>query len=160
MTLVRDGAATGTQEDDLDEIAEGPCPDVARHWRALAAPQARPLSRILIVEDDAAIVDSLTEALSDEGYDVISARDGVEAMAVLRAGPLPSLIILDWMMPRCDGPCFRRQQQADPILAGVPVVVLTADPCVQQRRSELEAAAYLKKPIGLGELLRVIEANL
>jgi two-component system chemotaxis response regulator CheY len=77
----------------------------------------------------------------------------------MRAGPLPSLILLDWMMPRCDGPCFRRQQQQDPALAGVPVVVLTADVSVQQRRAELIAAAYLKKPVALAELLRVIEAN-
>jgi CheY-like chemotaxis protein len=116
--------------------------------------------RILVVEDDAAIVESLTEVLVDEGYEVVSARDGLEGLAMLRAGPLPSLILLDWMMPRCDGPCFRRQQQADPELARVPVVVLTADVSVQLRRAELDAAAYLKKPIGLGELLKAIESNL
>jgi CheY-like chemotaxis protein len=115
---------------------------------------------ILIVEDDAAIVESLTDALTDEGYTITSARDGVEAMAVLRAGLEPSLILLDWMMPRCDGPCFRRQQQADANLAHIPVVVLTADIAAQQRKAELEASAYLKKPVALDELLRTIETHL
>jgi len=68
---------------------------------------------ILIVDDDADIVDALADALTDEGYGVAVAKDGLEALRYLSVSPAPCLILLDWMMPYCDGPTFRQRQLAD-----------------------------------------------
>jgi CheY-like chemotaxis protein len=112
--------------------------------------------QILVVDDDADIVEALRDALSDEGYAVAIARDGLEALDQLARSARPCVIVLDYMMPRCDGPTFRRKQRADPALAAIPVVLLTADARVQDKAMELAVDAYLRKPIDLDELLRVI----
>jgi CheY-like chemotaxis protein len=114
---------------------------------------------ILVIDDDADILESLTDALYDEGYQVASARDGFEGLEYLRGKPRPNLILLDWMMPRCDGICFRTLQKADPELRDIPVVVLTADTRIGERSQEFEARAYLRKPVDLDELLRTVEAH-
>jgi two-component system, chemotaxis family, chemotaxis protein CheY len=112
--------------------------------------------RILVVDDDVDIVEALFDALSDEGHAVAVAHDGLEALRYLAAEPPPCLILLDWMMPRCDGPTFRRQQLADPALATIPVVLLTADPRVAEKAREIGAIAHLRKPIDLEDLLAII----
>src|SRR6185436_18399413 len=88
---------------------------------------------VLVVDDDADVADSLKDVLCDEGYDVTLAGDGLEALAQLKVGPLPSVIVLDWMMPRCDGACFRARQLEDPAIASIPVLVLTADMRVREQ---------------------------
>jgi CheY-like chemotaxis protein len=97
--------------------------------------------------------------LSDEGYRVTSAHDGLEALSYLRNGARPCLILLDWTMPNCDGPSFRRQQRAEPALADIPVVLLTADGKVGAKTADLEAVAYLRKPVLLEDLLRLVERH-
>src|SRR5882757_2436268 len=104
---------------------------------------------ILIVDDDADIVDALADALTDEGYGVAVAKDGLEALRYLSVSPAPCLILLDWMMPYCDGPTFRQRQLADETLASIPVVLLTADPRVREKSREIGAVAHLRKPIDL-----------
>jgi two-component system, chemotaxis family, chemotaxis protein CheY len=115
--------------------------------------------KILVVDDDVDIVDALLDALTDEGYTVAVANDGFEALSYLRSSPAPCLILLDWMMPRCDGPTFREKQRADPALASIPVVLVTADPRVAEKSRELGAVANLRKPIDLDELLRLIAVH-
>jgi|tagenome__1003787_1003787.scaffolds.fasta_scaffold20211330_2 CheY-like chemotaxis protein len=115
--------------------------------------------KILIVDDDVDIVDALSDVLTDEGYSVAVAKDGLEAMHYLESNPPPCLILLDWMMPRCDGPTFRGRQRAVPVLADIPVVLLTADPRVEEKSREIAAAAYLRKPIDLEDLLALIERH-
>jgi CheY-like chemotaxis protein len=81
---------------------------------------------ILVIEDDHAIRESLSELLEDEGYQVASATNGQEALEVLaRVGP-PCVILLDLMMPVMDGYEFMGRKTADPQLASIPVVVITA----------------------------------
>src|SRR5262245_45582173 len=111
---------------------------------------------ILIVDDDEGIIESLSDALADEGCDVAVARDGLEALERLRGGLRPCVILLDWMMPRCDGATFRQHQKADPALARIPVVLLTADARVVAKREDVGAVAHLRKPIALEKLLAVI----
>jgi CheY-like chemotaxis protein len=115
--------------------------------------------KILVVDDDVDIVDALSDALSDEGYRVAVAKDGLEALGYLASAPAPCLILLDWMMPRCDGPTFRQRQLADPAIAAIPVVLLTADPRVAEKSREIGAVAHLRKPIDLDDLLRVIQVH-
>ena len=82
---------------------------------------------ILVVDDDADIRHSLTEILVDEGYDALTAGNGREALSMIRANHLPSLIVLDLTMPIMDGYEFLIEQRRDDALAGLPVVVVTAD---------------------------------
>lgn len=113
---------------------------------------------ILLIEDDAAIRETITDVLSDEGYRIASASNGREGLVHLAGGPLPSLIILDVMMPVMDGIEFRRRQVSDPRTAHVPVVVMSAAVNLQAIATDL-SAAYLRKPIGLKDLLRIVKEN-
>ena len=81
---------------------------------------------ILIVDDDGAVLNGLTELLEDEGYKVATAIDGLDALHQLRRGLRPSVILLDLMMPVMDGWDFRHEQMKDQVLSDIPVVVITA----------------------------------
>ena len=81
---------------------------------------------ILVVEDDPDVRRALTELLASEGYEVAATADGGEALQTLRGGLRPAVILLDLMMPNCDGWDFRREQLEDPAFATVPVVLVTA----------------------------------
>lgn len=114
------------------------------------------MKTVMIVDDDADIRDTLQDVLGDSGYTVITAIDGLDAMAKLERGPLPDVILLDWMMPRCDGMQFRALQLAKPEFCQIPVVLLTADVHLESKRTKLEAQAYLPKPVTLDRLLEVL----
>ena len=111
---------------------------------------------LLVVDDDYDIRDTLRDILSDEGVTTAFAGDGIEALAYLRAHAHPRLILLDLMMPRCDGPTFRAEQRKDPALADIPVVVLSADSKIVDKSRALDAAGYLKKPVDLERLTNVV----
>lgn len=111
---------------------------------------------ILVVEDDYDIRDALSDILEDEGYGVFCVENGREALEWLGEHPAPALILLDLMMPGFDGFRFREVQRADPALARIPVVVLTADRRAHEHQADLEAAGYLTKPVDLDELLDVV----
>jgi CheY-like chemotaxis protein len=86
------------------------------------------LIRVLIVDDDRDIRETLGDLLHDEGFDVEAAWNGESALARLQAGFRPDVIVLDIMMPRMDGLTFRSLQRSHPALASIPVVGLTAFP--------------------------------
>ena len=113
--------------------------------------------RILVVEDDQYIRDSLAELLQDEGYQVTIARDGQEGLDQLKFPTLPNLILLDLMMPVKDGFQFRAEQRVDPRLAQIPVVIFSADTGVNQPHEQFEGAAILKKPVDLDALLAMVK---
>jgi two-component system response regulator MprA len=81
---------------------------------------------VLIVDDDRAVLDGLSELLESEGYAVATAMDGLDALGQLRGGLRPAVILLDLMMPRMDGWDFRYEQLEDDDLRDIPVVVITA----------------------------------
>jgi two-component system response regulator MprA len=112
---------------------------------------------ILLVEDDLDLRDALVESLREEGYAVDWAGDGVQALAYLRNGGRPGLILLDLMMPRMGGAEFRKVQRVDPKLRHLPVVLLSADARMDERARELDVQGAIRKPIDLEELLAVIE---
>ena len=112
--------------------------------------------RVLVVDDDRAIRGFVAEVLTDEGYDVKTAGDGSEALAVSREWP-PDLIVLDLMMPVMDGHAFRVAQRGLDSAADIPVIVLSAAHNIQARASHLGAAAVFPKPFDLSTLLDVIE---
>lgn len=112
---------------------------------------------ILVVEDDFDVRESLRDSLEDEGYRVDAAADGLEALEYLQSHPAPSLILLDWMMPRCDGAEFLERRSADPVIASIPVVLLTADSRRKGAPGVPEGGAFLTKPVMLRELLATVE---
>jgi CheY-like chemotaxis protein len=117
----------------------------------------RSACHILIVDDDSAIREALTEILEDEGYQISIAPHGAAALEYLRQTPQrPNLILLDLMMPVMSGWEFRAEQQRDPDLAGIPVIVLSADRSLQVRSGAVPADAYVAKPVDLDPFLKLI----
>jgi CheY-like chemotaxis protein len=110
---------------------------------------------VLLVEDDGDIRECVAEVLEEEGYAVASVGNGREALDHLRSEAQlpPCLIILDLMMPVMDGWQFRLEQLKDPLLASIPVVVLTADGNALSNASAMHAAGALTKPVRLEHLL-------
>ena len=115
--------------------------------------------RILVVDDEAAVRDSLSLSLRFQGYEVSVAADGVAGLEVIREEE-PDAVILDVMMPRLDGLATCRQLRAEGRL--VPVLMLTARDTVGDRVAGLDAGAddYLVKPFALQELLARLRALL
>jgi signal transduction histidine kinase len=111
--------------------------------------------RILVVEDDPEILGALSGLLEEEGYDVQSAADARDALERLRHGPAPEVIILDLMMPGMDGWEFRTIQRADPTLAAIPVVAISAD--TSSKAAAIDATSFLRKPFRFADLLSTVE---
>ena len=115
-------------------------------------------ARILVIEDDEAILAFLKRGLSFDGYEVEIAEDGQKGLAIAR-GNTPDLVVLDIMLPGIDGIEVCRRLRA----AGkVPILMLTAKDSVSDRVMGLDAGAddYLVKPFNLDELLARIRALL
>ena len=111
--------------------------------------------RILVVDDDALIRDTLATALGDEGYAVRVAHDGRAALSSI-GNWRPDLIVLDLMMPVMNGVEFRAAQRSTADAAQIPVIVLSAAHEVLARAASLEPAAVFTKPVDLGALLDAI----
>lgn len=112
---------------------------------------------ILVVDDDAAIREALTLVLEDEGYTVRSAANGRDALQLLRAGEAPpQVILLDLMMPVMSGWDFRAEQQRNPTLVAIPVVVLSADRSLQTKAAMVQAQGYLAKPVDISVLIDTV----
>jgi DNA-binding response OmpR family regulator len=111
--------------------------------------------RVLVVDDDALIRETLATALGDEGYAVRVASNGRAALMTIGTWR-PDVIVLDLMMPVMDGSDFRAAQRAVAETAQIPVIVLSATHEVHGRAAGLGAAAVFAKPFDLGALLDVI----
>lgn len=113
--------------------------------------------RILIVEDAADIRYLLKSLFEAEGFLVDQAGNGQEALDILRQSmTLPSVILLDLMMPIMDGYEFRARQDSDPRLASIPVLVMTADGDINAKKTRLRAKEFLKKPVDINRLLSLV----
>jgi len=115
-------------------------------------------ARILIIEDDEAILTFLRRGLAYDGYRVDTAIDGQTGLLLARDNP-PDLVVLDWMLPGLDGlEVCRRLRQGGP----VPILMLTAKDTLNDRVQGLDAGAddYMVKPFNLEELLARIRALL
>jgi two-component system response regulator MprA len=106
---------------------------------------------ILVIDDDADIRDSLSDALGDEGYVVRLASNGKEAMDLLLRLNRPRGIILDIAMPVMNGSEFYRAMRAVPALADIPIVVSTSNPS-----SAPSGVPVMKKPVDLERLLSMV----
>jgi two-component system, chemotaxis family, chemotaxis protein CheY len=112
---------------------------------------------VLVVEDDDDIRDTLTTVLDARGLSTIGARHGRDAFdKIAERAARPAVILLDLMMPVMDGETFLREQERDALLAGVPVIVMTAllNPPTDMPDT---VQAVLRKPVTLPDLLDRIQ---
>jgi two-component system chemotaxis response regulator CheY len=113
--------------------------------------------RVLLVEDDIDIRETVAELLVEEGYEVQVASSGHDALECLRrAATVPDVILLDLMMPIMDGWTFYDHLQREPPWAALPIVVISADANVHEKAARLNPVACLRKPVGIDELLGVV----
>lgn len=134
------------------------------HPAPLAPSETQPKAEqplILLAEDNEANIQLLTDYLTDEGYRVVTARNGLEAIERATA-ERPALIVMDIQMPGMDGLEATRRIRADTQLADIPVIALTALAMPGDRERCLAAGAndYLSKPVSLKKLVGTIAAYL
>jgi CheY-like chemotaxis protein len=113
---------------------------------------AQPACPILLVEDDDDIVGAVSDLLTDEGYAVVHAGSGRAALDRLNAGLRPAAMLVDFGMPEMNGAEFMKICSADPALADIPALVMSAF-----RPADLAAAGldgYLQKPFRPDDLVR------
>ena len=142
--------AQRTAVPEFDPGAERVAPEVPR----MAVTQAgRPL--VMIVDDSLTVRRITSRLLNREGFDVLTAKDGVEALELLD-GEMPDVILLDIEMPRMDGFEFTRTLKGDPSKARIPIVMITSRTAEKHRNraKELGVDLYLGKPFQEDELLR------
>jgi CheY-like chemotaxis protein len=111
------------------------------------------MRRILVVEDNKDNMTLITDILSALGYAAIEAKDGEEGVKAAQTEK-PDLILMDLSLPRVDGWTATRMIKADPALAAIPVIALTAHAMAGDRERALEAGCndYVTKPINLRDL--------
>lgn len=116
-------------------------------------------ARLLVVDDEASIVELLTASLKYAGFDVVSANRGKDALRLVKEEQ-PDLVLLDVMMPSMDGFEVLRRMRADGI--DTPVLFLTAKDAVEDRIAGLTMGGddYITKPFSLGEVLARIRVAL
>ncbi|MEW6443814.1 MAG: response regulator [bacterium] len=116
--------------------------------------------KVLVVEDDEDVILYLSTWLSDQGFDVAVARDGIEATEKVKADP-PDLITLDMVMPQKTGVKFYREIKKDPQHGHIPVIIITGlqrefERFISNRRVTPAPEGYISKPFGQDELIETI----
>jgi CheY-like chemotaxis protein len=111
---------------------------------------------VLVVDDEWAIADWLHALLGDEGYDVLVASNGKQALELLRRQKA-DLIVSDFMMPILDGPGLLRELAKSPGLSGIPVIVMSSlqETAVRERCDGYKA--FLRKPFREADVLKTIQ---
>ncbi len=119
------------------------------------------MSKILVVDDEPLIVEMVEETLLAEGYEIVKAFSGEQALAKIEA-EMPDLVILDLMLPGMDGLEVSRQMQNDARFNHIPIIMLTAKTAITDRAIGYEKGAddYITKPFEPDELLIRVRAQL
>lgn len=114
--------------------------------------------QILLVDDEPDLRQCLAEFLEDEGYSVTQAENGKTALELLKAGAVPKLILLDYMMPVMDGKTFCDEFQKDGKLnSKIPIVLLTAARVEHEVATTMKLTGQLTKPIDIEQFLMLIK---
>ncbi len=151
----------GTFSCDFPGGEGGRIPHVAQTETALTSYNAQPAGApvVLVVDDDPDILEALSEILEAEGFEIRRARNGKEALDRLEPDP-PQLILLDLMMPVMDGWEFAQRMRQRPSVAGIPIIVLSADRNVGSKAADIGAVGHLAKPFELNDLLDMVRRSL
>lgn len=137
---------------------------LAQHARAVASPavsqpvMSKPLARAVMVVDDSLTVRKITSRLLErEGYHVLTAKDGVDALEQLKE-TLPDVMLVDIEMPRMDGFDLTRNIRHDPRTAAIPIIIISSRTAEKHRShaEQLGVNAFLGKPYHEAELLQLI----
>jgi CheY-like chemotaxis protein len=107
--------------------------------------------RIMLVEDDEAISEALSDLLREEGYEVTEVNSPTLALELLKFAP-PDAIMSDVLMPGIDGVDFYQVLQSDPALRTLPFVIMTASP----KRADLPSVPIVEKPFDLAALVKLL----
>lgn len=110
---------------------------------------------MLLIDDNADVRNAMQTLLEIEGYKVVAAEEGEEALIALRNGLDPCVILLDMLMPGKDGLQFRAEQLADPNFATIPTIAYSANPGLESK-AVLLGLPFIKKPDLPGSILDVI----
>ena len=110
------------------------------------------MKSLLIVDDEFSILETLMEIFGFEGYDVRTARNGLQALAEVRKFR-PDLMLADYMMPHLDGVQLARKMRADPELKSIPIVLMSA---AVVPTDNVAWEAFLSKPFDLDQLLETV----
>ena len=114
------------------------------------------LSTILVVEDDPDLRLVHSEILSHEGYAVLTAADGFEALELVENGGPPAMILLDLRMPRMNGWDLAKRLREHPGWRDIPIVVVAAHYRIAEEAAAIGARAWLHKPVSIELLLQVV----
>ena len=131
-------------------------PTTQRNGGGRASPKARRAPVVLIVEDELPVLDMLCDVLEEEGFTVLSARGGPQALRII-GQVKPDLILTDLMMPIMDGRALREQLRHDPQTASIPVMLMSA---AYKRQPDDAFAAVIAKPFEIDDLLQQIHRHL
>lgn len=112
------------------------------------------MKTILLVDDEPAIIETLAEVLVWEGFNVVTASNGVEGLEKLES-LIPDLALIDYMMPIMDGVDMYRAMKANPAHAQIPIVMITAAP-IGLPADIRKTTPILGKPFDVGALLQLI----
>ncbi len=114
-------------------------------------------NRVLLVEDDLAIRETISDLLEAEGFFVLAAANGQDALQILRSQPCPAVILLDLSMPVMDGWDFRQAQLRDAGLRDIPTMVLTAAGFSRETiRTQFGDVDFVRKPVAPDELVAAV----
>lgn len=113
---------------------------------------AASMGHVLVVEDDADIRESVCEMLEDEGFDVVTAKDGREALGLLHGGARPCVILTDLFMPQMSGQEFVSAIRRIDELASIPLVCISGMP-----NFKLPGVDVMLKPFNLDQLLSFVQ---
>ena len=115
--------------------------------------------KILIADDDAEMLDMLSSMLESEGYIVIQAENGLEAVELARK-ELPALVMLDIHMPKMDCLKVCREIKSDQVTRSIPIVMLTVEGSINEIQQAINygAKTYITKPSSKAEILKVVKS--
>jgi CheY-like chemotaxis protein len=119
-------------------------------------PAQRPSKPVLLIDDNEDVRVSMKTLLELDGYSVVAASEGEDALTKLRGGLEPCVILLDMLMPGKDGLQFRAEQLDDPELATIPTIAYSANPGLESK-AVLLGLPFIKKPDLPGSVLDVVE---
>jgi CheY-like chemotaxis protein len=118
------------------------------------------MKNVLLVDDNEGIRETLETFLVMEGYEVVTAAEGEEALEKLAVlSELPDVIFLDLWMPGLDGYGFRARQLALPRIAQIPVVIMSGDFLNQEQQQLLRPDGVILKPFDLDDISKILHEN-